>query len=185
MAMQFNLSQLEFIRITRYTESWPPYICIYKQTENFISGNNTVGLAQARPNNSQVLIYTEHGAISHRSIASMWPRWLSLSSLVKGGCITSASSPKMTIFKMASVPYQWGALPPGVSNYFLESCHIKKKGFLQQFRPFQYSSPVFQSRSPVHQFQTAGIKGSSWGERICNFLLGSTTIAKRISMRQL
>ena len=42
-----------------------------------------------------------------------------------------------------------------VSNHFLESCHITKGFFLQQFRPFQCSSPVFQSSSPVHRFQTA------------------------------
>ena len=37
----------------------------------------------------------------------------------------------------------------------------QKKGFLQQFRPFQYSSPVFQSSSPVHWFQTANCDTSS------------------------
>jgi len=35
-----------------------------------------------------------------------------------------------------------------VSNYFPESCPYQEKGFLQQFRPFQYSIPVFQSSSP-------------------------------------
>jgi len=32
---------------------------------------------------------------------------------------------------------------------------ISQKGSLLRFRPFQYSSPVFQSSSPVHRFQTA------------------------------
>jgi len=36
-----------------------------------------------------------------------------------------------------------------VSNHFLESCHnIIKKRLLQQFRPFQYSSPAVQSTIP-------------------------------------
>jgi len=32
-----------------------------------------------------------------------------------------------------------------VGNHFLESCHIETKGFLQQFRPFQYSSQVSET----------------------------------------
>ena len=45
----------------------------------------------------------------------------------------------------------------------------QEKGFLQQFMPFQYSSPVFQPSSPVHQFQTASQTSVYWKEHLVRF----------------
>ena len=59
-----------------------------------------------------------------------------------------------------------------MGNHFLESCHIETKGFLQQFRPFQYSSQVSETTlnytnqrirgeiaPPITEYTEAGVIG--------------------------